>query len=102
MWQQKCIHFLHHGEGRRGTSLHGRFEIIPDKGKILLKLTSGNALALNDVFHVPDIRWNLVSKSLLGKARVKIMFESNKIMLTKNDAFVRKGVCNQHYKKYGN
>ncbi|RVW70377.1 hypothetical protein CK203_060545 [Vitis vinifera] len=26
------------------------------KGKVLLKLTSGKVLALNDVLHVPDIR----------------------------------------------
>ncbi|RVW45320.1 hypothetical protein CK203_092469 [Vitis vinifera] len=37
------------------------------KGKVLLKLTSGKVLALRDVLHVPDIRWNLVSVSLLGK-----------------------------------
>ena len=30
------------------------------KWKVLLKLTSGKVLALYDVLHVPDIRWNLV------------------------------------------
>ena len=45
------------------------------KGKVLLKLTSGKVIALNDVFHVPDIHWILVSVSLLGKVGVKIMFE---------------------------
>ena len=39
------------------------------KGKVLLKLTYGKKLALSDVLHVPDIRSNLVSMSLLGKAR---------------------------------
>ena len=33
--------------------------------------------------------------SLLGKVGVKIVFESDKIMLTKNDAFLGKGYCNQ-------
>ena len=65
------------------------------KGKVLLKLTSGKVLALGDVLHVPDIRWNLVSMSLIWKARVRIMFDSNKIVLTKNDDFVGKGYCNQ-------
>ena len=68
---------------------------IISKGKVLLELTSGKVLTLNDVLHMPDIRWNLVSLSLLGKAGVKIMFESDKIMLIKNDAFVGKGYCNQ-------
>ena len=68
---------------------------ISGKGKVLLKLTSRKVLVLNDVLHVPNIRWNLVSVSLLGKTRVRILFDSNKIVLTKNDAFVGKGYCNQ-------
>ena len=67
-----------------------RSSLVIGKGKVLLKLTSGKVLALNDVLHVLDIRWNLVSMSLLGKAGVKIMLESEKIMLTKNYAFVGK------------
>ena len=53
------------------------------KGKVLLKLTSGKVFALSDVLHVPDIHWNLVSLSLLGKARVKIMFHSEKNSVNK-------------------
>ena len=65
------------------------------KGKVLLKLTSGKVLALYDVLHVLDIRWNLVSVSLLGKAGVRILFDSDKMVLTKNDAFVGNDYCNQ-------
>ena len=38
------------------------------KGKVLLKLTFGKVFALNDVLHVPNICWNLVSVSMLVKA----------------------------------
>ena len=72
----------------RSTSVIG-------KGKFLLKLTSRKLLALIDVLHVPDIHWNLVSVSLLRKTRVRILFDSNKIVLTKNDAFLGKGYSNQ-------
>ena len=83
-------------EGKEQVSVgNSRSSPMIGKGKVLLKLTSGKVLALNDVLHVPDICWNLVSVSLLGKARVKIMFKSDKIMLTKNDVLVRKGYCNQ-------
>ena len=58
------------------------------KGKVLVKLTSGKMFALSDVLHVSDIRWNLVSVFLLGKVGVRILFDSNKIVLTKNDVFV--------------
>ena len=61
------------------------------KGKVLVKLTSEKVFALSDVLHVLDIRWNLVSVSLIGKTRVKIMFDSDKIMLTNNNAFVGNG-----------
>jgi len=39
-----------------------------DKGKVLLKLTSGKILSLTDVLHVLEIRWNLISVSLLVKS----------------------------------
>ena len=58
------------------------------KGKVFLKLTSRKVLALSDVLHMPDIRWNLVSVSLLRKTKMGILFDSNKIVLTKNDVFV--------------
>ena len=68
---------------------------VTGKGKVLLKLTSRKVLAYSDVLHVPYICWNLVSMSLLGKARFRIMFDSDKIVLINNDAFVGKGFCNQ-------
>ena len=60
-----------------------------------MKLTSGKTLALNDVLHVPNIRANLVFVALLGKVGIKVSFEYNKIVMTKNNVFVGKGFCNQ-------
>ena len=37
-----------------------RSTLVIGKEKVLLKLTSRKVLALYDVLHVPDIRWNLV------------------------------------------
>ena len=71
-----------------------RSTLVIGKGKVLLKIAFGKVIALSDVLHVPDIRWNLVSVSLLGKIGVKILFDSDKIVLTKNDAFVGKAYCN--------
>ncbi|KAK2360887.1 hypothetical protein QL285_086105 [Trifolium repens] len=65
------------------------------KGKILLRLTSGKTLALTNVLHVPSIRTNLISVSLLIKNGVKVSFESDKIVMTKNNVFVGKGYCDQ-------
>ena len=65
------------------------------KGKIMLKLTSGKTLAMNEVLHVPNIRANLVSIALLRKVGVKVSFESNRIVMTKNNVFVGKRFYNQ-------
>ena len=65
------------------------------KCKVMLKLTSGKTLTLNNVLHVPNIRANLVSVALLGKVGVKVSFESDKIIMTKDNMFVGKRFCNQ-------
>ncbi|XP_031267558.1 putative glycine-rich cell wall structural protein 1 [Pistacia vera] len=59
--------------------------------KILLKLTSGKTLALNEVLLMLNIRANLISVALLGKVGVKVSFESDKFVMTKNNVFVGKG-----------
>ena len=67
---------------------------VEGRGKIVLKMTSGKELTLNEVLHVPDIRKNLVSGSLLSKNGFKLVFVSDKFVLTKNDMFVGKGYMN--------
>ena len=61
----------------------------------MLKLTLGKTLGLNEVLHVPNIRANLVSIALLGKVGVKVSFEFDRIVMTKNNVFMEKEFCNQ-------
>ena len=42
-------------------------------------------------FHVPKIKKNLVSANLLCKSGVKVVLESDKLILSKNGIFVGKG-----------
>ena len=65
--------------------------IVEGKGKVVLKLTSGNELTLNEVLYVPDIRKNLVSGALLSKHGFCIVFESDKVVLTKSGVYMGKG-----------
>ena len=68
-------------------------------GKVVLKMTSGKELTLKEVMHVPEIRRNLVSGPLLVNAGFRLVFESNKFVLTKNDTFVGRGfVCEGLFK----
>jgi len=70
---------------------------VIEKGKVLLKLTYGKTLALSDVLHVPSIRVNFISVALPGKVGVKVSFEYDKIVMTKNNVFVEKGYCDQGF-----
>ena len=53
-------------------------------------MTSGRELTLNNVLHVPNIRKNHVSGSSLSKNRFRLVFESDKFVLTKNRIYVGK------------
>lgn len=64
---------------------------VEGQGQVVLKMTSGKELTLNNVLHVPDIRKNLVSGSLLSKKGFKLVFESDKFVLTKSGMYVGKG-----------
>ena len=65
-------------------------EVVKGKGKVDLKFISGKTLTLTDVYHVPKVRKNLVSGSLINKNGFKLVFESDKFILSKSSTFVRK------------
>ena len=60
-------------------------------GTVDLKFTSGWIVQLKNVQHVPAIKKNLVSGSLLCREGFKLVFESNKLVVTKYGLFVGKG-----------
>ena len=64
---------------------------VEGKGKVILKMNPRKELTLNDVLHVPNIRKNLVSGSLLSKKGFRLVFESDKFVLTKSGIYVGKG-----------
>ncbi|PKI57989.1 hypothetical protein CRG98_021620 [Punica granatum] len=63
-----------------GNSTHSALE---GQGKVVLKMTLGKELTLNNVLYVLEIRKNLVSGSLLNKHGFKMVFESDKVILSK-------------------
>ena len=64
---------------------------IQGQGKVTLKMTSEKNLTLNNVLYVPEIRKNLVSSSLLNKHGFRMVFEANKVVVSKSGMFVGKG-----------
>ena len=64
---------------------------VEGKGKVILKMTSKKELTLNDVLHVLEIRKNLVSRSLLSKKGFRLVFKSDKFVLTKSGIYVGRG-----------
>ena len=69
--------------------------MVEDKGDVVLNLTLGKKLTLMDVLFVPKIRKNLVSTSLLSKKGFKLVFDSDKLVLTKGGAFIGKGYMSE-------
>ncbi|KAE8645657.1 hypothetical protein Csa_020469 [Cucumis sativus] len=63
---------------------------VEGQDKVILKMTSSKELTLNNVLHVPDIRKNLVSGSLLSKNDFKLVFVSDKFVLSKNEMYIGK------------
>ena len=61
--------------------------------------TSRKKLILMNVFHVPDIKKNLISTNLLCKKGLKAIIEAEKVIIFMNKVFVRQGYsCNGMYK----
>jgi len=75
--------------GNESTALvHGR-------GSVDLSFSSGKVVYLFNVLHVPQIRKNLVSSSILNNCGYKQVIESDKFVLSKHGMFVGFGyLCN--------
>ena len=69
--------------------------MVEGKGDVVLNLTSRKKLTLMDVLFVPEIRKNLVYVFLLSKKGFKLVFESDKLVLTKGGTFVGKGYMSE-------
>lgn len=64
---------------------------IKGEGDVILKMTSEKELKLTNVLYVPEIRKNLVSGWLLNKFGFRLVFESDKFVLSKNKMYVGRG-----------
>jgi len=60
-------------------------------GTVILKFTSGMTVPLKSVQHVPSIKKNLVSASMLCRDGYRVVLESNKCVVSKHGSFVGKG-----------
>jgi hypothetical protein len=79
--------------GRSGALLMGnasRAHVL-GVGMVILKFTSGKTVPLKSVQHVPSIKKNLVSASMLCRDGYKVVLESNKCVVSKHGTFVGKG-----------
>ena len=74
---------------------NGTSSKIEGKGKVILKLTSGKDLVLSNVLHVPNITKNLISGPILSNKGFKLVFESDKFVITKGGVYVGKGYLDQ-------
>jgi hypothetical protein len=71
---------------------NGSRAVVQGVGRVDLKLTSGNTLSLKNVQHVPGINRNLISGSLLCHDGFKLVFESNKFIVSKFGILLEKAM----------
>ena len=64
---------------------------IKGQGKVVLKMNYGKELTLTNVLYVPEIHKNVVSGSLLNSHGFRLVFESDKFVLSKSGMYVEKG-----------
>ena len=69
-------------------------------GKVVLKMTSGKKMELNNVLHVPDMRKNLVSGSKLTRGGFRMVFEAEKVIITKNRKYLGRGYLHEGLWKF--
>jgi hypothetical protein len=69
---------------------NGSHACVLGVGIVILKFTLGKTVLLKNVQHVPSIKKNLVSDSLLCRDGYKLVFESNKCILSKYGTYVGK------------
>ena len=67
---------------------------IKGQGKVVLKMTSRKEVNLTNVLYVTKICKNLVSGSLLNNHGFRMVFESDKFVLSKSGMYVGKGYVN--------
>ncbi|GKD12209.1 zinc finger, CCHC-type containing protein [Tanacetum coccineum] len=86
-----------------GSIIHMRYEsiaLVHGRGCVNLKFNFGKIVLLFNVLHVPYIRKNLVSSSLLNNYGYKQVIESNKFVLSKHGVFIDFGYLGYvHFKK---
>ena len=70
---------------------NGSHASVHGVGTVDLKFTSEKIVQLKNMQHVPTIKKNLVSTSLLCKEGFKLVFESNKVVVSQYGLFVGKG-----------
>nr|ABB47727.2 retrotransposon protein, putative, Ty1-copia subclass [Oryza sativa Japonica Group] len=77
--------------GQTSKSANVTIDNTGDGSRYDLKFTSGKIVQLKNVQHVPSIDRNLVSGSRLTRDGFKLVFESNKVVVSKHGYFIGKG-----------
>ncbi|GJZ90565.1 zinc finger, CCHC-type containing protein [Tanacetum coccineum] len=73
--------------------------LVHGRGCVDLRFSSGKIVSLFNYVHVPNIRKNLVSSSILNNCGYKQVTESDKFVLSKHGVFIGFGyLCNQMFR----
>jgi hypothetical protein len=82
-------------QGARASSIlmgNGSAAPVLGVGTVEVKLTSRKTVHLRNMQHAPSINMNLISGSLLCRDSYKLVFEFNKVLMSKFDTLLVKAM----------
>nr|GEW28906.1 zinc finger, CCHC-type [Tanacetum cinerariifolium] len=91
--------FKTHESLNDGSILHMGNEsttLVHGRGCVDLRFSSRKVVSLLNVLHVPNIRKNLVSSSVMNNCGYKQVIESNKFVISKHGVFIGFGYLSTH------
>ena len=91
-YEKSIFKTFEHAKGDQEFQMgnEGRSKVL-GKGAIEVVFTSEKKITLVNVLYVSDMNRNLISGDFLSKPGIKVVFESNKLILSKPRNFVGKG-----------
>ena len=64
---------------------------VEGHSKVISKMTSGLEVNLQNMKHLPDMRKNLVSETMLRRNKIAMTREADKLMIRNNKIYLGKG-----------
>lgn len=78
-------------EGKQVFMGNSNVSEVRGRGKVKLMLYSEKKLLLQNLLYVHSLHRNLIFRTLMNKTEIKLVFESNRLVMTRRRKYLGKG-----------